>query len=97
VDKTYELESLLPGRYERLGDDAKVIEFGRDRLAAAAHLAASLCLTAWRDSEKLPLPDWHIRELAATEQAGARGQGAEDREDQQQRVGTTATRPASVR
>jgi hypothetical protein len=110
VDKTYELEPLLPGRYERLGEDEKVIEFGRDRLAAAAQLAASLYLTAWRDSARLPLPDWHVRELAATEgrgqvtgdrgqsaTAGDRGQGAEAREHQQQRQQIAASRPANVR
>jgi hypothetical protein len=92
VDKTYELEPLLPGRYERLGDDARVIEFGRDRLQAAAQLAASLCLTAWRDSAKLPLPDWHVRELAATEN---RGQVTGDREQPAQRQQPTASQPAS--
>lgn len=71
VDKTYELEPLLPGRDEELGEDAKVIEFGRDRLQAAAQFIASLYLTAWRDSADLPLPEWQVRDLLATEKAPA--------------------------
>jgi hypothetical protein len=67
VDKTYDLESLLPGRQDPLPDNPKVVEFARDRLEAAAWFAASLYLTAWRDSEKVSLPEWHIRERPASE------------------------------
>jgi hypothetical protein len=67
VDRVYALERQLPGRDEQLGEDAEVIAFGRDRLEAAAEFIASLYLTAWRDSADLPLPDWHLRGLAATE------------------------------
>lgn len=65
VDRTYELESVLPGRGEPLPDNARVIEFARDRLTAAAQLTANLYLTAWQDSAKLSVPDWHIREVGA--------------------------------
>jgi hypothetical protein len=68
VDKVYALEQHLPQRDEQLGEDAEVIAFGQDRLQAAAEFIASLYLTAWRDSADLPLPDWHLRELAATEE-----------------------------
>lgn len=67
VDKAYEVEPLLPARSEPMPDNAKVADFARDRLKAAAQLAGSLFLTAWRDSAKLPLPDWHIREVTASE------------------------------
>jgi hypothetical protein len=67
VDRTYDLEPLLPGRQDPLPDDVKVVEFARDRLEAAAWFTASLYLTAWRDSERLGLPDWHIRERPASE------------------------------
>lgn len=67
VDKTYELEPLLPGREEPLPADPKVTAFARDRLAAAAAFTASLYLTAWRDSASLKFPEWHIREREATE------------------------------
>jgi len=67
VDRTYELEQLLPGREDPLPEDVKVVEFARDRLEAAARFTASLYLTAWCDSAKLPLPEWHIRERTASE------------------------------
>ena len=76
VDRTYELEPLLPGRTEPMPDTARVTDFAQDRLRAAAQLAASLYLTAWRDSAKLSLPDWHIRELTVTEGAPAASQPA---------------------
>jgi hypothetical protein len=71
VDRVYALERQLPGRDERLGEDAEVLAFGKDRLQAAAEFIASLYLTAWRDSADLPLPDWHLREMAATEKVPA--------------------------
>jgi hypothetical protein len=33
----------------------------RERYRAAASFTASLYYTAWCDSEKFPLPDWHKR------------------------------------
>jgi hypothetical protein len=67
VDRTYGLEEVLPGRQEALPDNPKVVEFARERLEAAAWFAASLYLTAWRDAERVSLPEWHIRERPASE------------------------------
>ncbi len=67
VDKTYDLEPVLPGRYEPLPENPRLREFARDRLEAAVGFIASLYLTAWRDSARLPLPEWHLREREATE------------------------------
>lgn len=62
VDKTYALEKEWPARATPLPADSKAADFARDRLAAAARFTANLYLTAWRDSAKLELPDWHVRE-----------------------------------
>jgi len=66
VDKVYQLdEHIPPGPPTRpagpLPADSPAAAFAAERLAAAAEFTASLFLTAWRDSAKIALPDWHRR------------------------------------
>ncbi len=63
LDKVYELESQLPLAEAPLPGDSKVARFAEERLGAAAKFTASLYLTAWKNSARLALPDWHKRPL----------------------------------
>ncbi len=59
INRVYELEAQLPppDSDEPLSDD--VAEFTTERMKAAAEFTAALYLTAWQDSAKIELPDWH--------------------------------------
>lgn len=62
VNSAYELEKALPDAEKPIAESDKAVrDFSRSRLKAAAEFIASLYLTAWRDSEKIKLPDWHQR------------------------------------
>jgi len=61
VGKVYDLEKDLPAAGKPAPADSPAAAFARERLAACAAFTASLYLTAWRDSAKLALPDWHRR------------------------------------
>jgi len=63
LDKVYELESQLPLAEAGLPADSKVARFAEERLGAAANFTASLFLTAWKNSARLALPDWHKRPI----------------------------------
>ena len=65
VDKVYRLEGHLPGPEAPLPAGSEVAEFTAERLRASASFTASLYLTAWRNSAKLELPEWHRRPLGA--------------------------------
>jgi hypothetical protein len=62
VDQTYELEKEFPARYQPLSQESKAAGFAKDRLQAAAWFTAALYATAWRDSARLGVPAWHVRE-----------------------------------
>ena len=61
VDRLYELEARLPKLEDPLPGDSEASAFARERLRAAAAFTASLHLTAWRNSAKIELPEWHQR------------------------------------
>ncbi len=61
VDKVYELEKDIPAYEAALVADSKAAEFARERLRVTATFTASLFLTAWRDSARIQLPEWHHR------------------------------------
>ena len=61
VDPVYGLEKQLPAAADPLGRDGPVAAFVRERLNAAALFTARLYRTAWRDSAKVELPQWHRR------------------------------------
>lgn len=69
VERVYELEGQLPAMEsdEPLTDEGSA--FARERMRAAAVFTASLYLTAWRDSAKIEIPDWH-RNFGAGNQPG---------------------------
>ncbi len=71
VDRVYDLEAALPGRHEPMPASPQVVAFGRDRLLAASRFTASLYLTAWRDSAKLPLARYHLKNREETEHPAA--------------------------
>jgi hypothetical protein len=57
VDRVYQLQPELMAADGGIAQ-ADVVAFTRERFAATARFIASLYLTAWRDSEKVELPDW---------------------------------------
>ncbi len=61
VEKVYALEKQLPPAEKPLRPDSPAAAFARERLAACARFTASLFLTAWKDSAKIKLPEWHKR------------------------------------
>ncbi len=61
VEPLYKLESKLPAYKDPLKADGPVAAFAVDRLKASAVFAARLMLTAWRDSARIKLPEWHDR------------------------------------
>ena len=64
VDRVYELEDHFPAmdHEQKWEATAAIHEFALDRMHHSAHIIASLFLTAWRDSQTLPLPDWLDRQ-----------------------------------
>jgi hypothetical protein len=74
VDDTYELEKEFPGRNQPLARDSKAAAFGKDRLQATSQFTAAMYLTAWRDSAKLEVPAWHVREHKAAASSTAQTQ-----------------------
>ena len=72
VDKVYGMEAELPDRPEPLKAGSNVAAFADDRLRAAAQFIATLYLTAWRDSARIDMPEWYIRQREATEGPTAR-------------------------
>ncbi len=60
IDRSYELEPRLPPQNEREAwtPNPEAREFGIERGRESVRFLASLYLTAWKNSEKLPLPSW---------------------------------------
>ena len=61
VDRVYKLEKHLPNLEKPLKPDGPAAAFARERMQAAATFTARLFLTAWRDSARIKLPEWHHR------------------------------------
>jgi hypothetical protein len=66
VDRVYELDSQVPAIQAPIADKA-VNRFAAGRLRAAAEFTASLYLTAWANSAKIMLPDWHVEHRRDTD------------------------------
>lgn len=65
VDATYALESTLPDTRNvdpNWKPTPALIDFTNERARAATQFTASLFLTAWRDSARIKLPTWLVRE-----------------------------------
>ena len=58
IPQTYALEKQLPPAKGDYSAPPVVKEFALERGRAASRFTAQLFLTAWRDSEKIVLPDW---------------------------------------
>lgn len=59
VDDVYALETVLPAAGQKPAQaDAAVLAFTDQRAREATRFAASLFLTAWRDSAQVKLPEW---------------------------------------
>lgn len=69
VDRVYELESHFPPEQGEWTPSREVTAFGTERSRAAARFLACLCLTAWRSSATLRLPEWLEREESTPENA----------------------------
>ena len=63
VDRVYELEPLLSWE-EPETPDPEVVAFTRERILRAAGFVAALIESAWRESERIELPDWYDRQDA---------------------------------
>ena len=61
VAKVLDMDKDIPAEEQARAADSPARKLGEERLAAAARFTASLYLTAWRQSEKLALPEWHTR------------------------------------
>lgn len=65
IDATYALEAALPDT-KKIDPNWKaspaLLAFTTERARAATQFTASLFLTAWRDSERIKLPTWLMRE-----------------------------------
>ena len=61
VESLYKLEKHLPAADKPLPADSPAAAMARERLGACANFTSSLYLTAWRNSGRLELPDWHER------------------------------------
>ncbi len=64
VDKVYEIARHFPDVDDPLPADSPAAAFAAERLKACAEFTASLYLTAWRNSAKIELPEWHKRRPA---------------------------------
>lgn len=62
IDRTYALESQLPPEKGDWKPTPEIQAFTVERARASTNFTASLFLTAWRDSAKVKLPTWLIRE-----------------------------------
>ncbi len=69
VDRVYELESQLPPMDSDQPLPPEVAELTTERMQAASVFTASLYLTAWRNSAKIEIPDWHRSFPPATQPA----------------------------
>ncbi|MCJ7543377.1 MAG: hypothetical protein MUP47_02235, partial [Phycisphaerae bacterium] len=69
VERVYELEAQLPPMESDPPLAPEVAAFAQERMRAAAIFTASLYLTAWRDSAKIEIPDWHRNFPPATQPA----------------------------
>lgn len=63
LDKAYELEAALPPAMDMEPLEGKVREFAVDRVETGGRFTARLIITAWVNSEKVELPDWHRKPL----------------------------------
>jgi len=66
IDRTYELEVMLPPERGAWTAGPEVRAFTEERGRAATHFIASLYLTAWRNSAGVRLPPWLEREKTAS-------------------------------
>jgi hypothetical protein len=64
VDLAYQLESQLPPKKKEDPWTAspQIQDFTTERAREATNFVASLFLTAWRDSAKIKMPEWYVRE-----------------------------------
>ncbi len=62
VDRVYTLEPHLPALDAALPPDGEAADFARERARRAVAFTASLLRTAWEDSAKVEIPEWHERE-----------------------------------
>jgi hypothetical protein len=62
IDRTYALESQLPPATGDWKPSPEIQAFTVERARASTNFTASLFLTAWRDSAKIKLPTWLVRE-----------------------------------
>lgn len=61
VDRVYELADAIPAYEAPLDPGGDVAELTQACLADAALFTARLYATAWRDSGRIELPEWHVR------------------------------------
>ncbi|MFW5798357.1 MAG: hypothetical protein ACOCXX_01755 [Planctomycetota bacterium] len=61
VDRVYELEKHLPEDSRPIAGGTALGRFAIDRLRGCTEFTANLYLTAWHDSKKIDLPEWHKR------------------------------------
>jgi len=61
VGRVYELDKHLPAVNAALDADSPAAAFAAERLRASADFTASLFTTAWRNSARIELPEWHHR------------------------------------
>jgi endonuclease/exonuclease/phosphatase family metal-dependent hydrolase len=61
LDRVYQLEAQYPDTRAPMVSGSEVERFTSERMQASAKIAARLMLTAWRDSAKIRMPDWHHR------------------------------------
>lgn len=61
VDRVYALEKDLPEDSRPIPGGTPLGRFSIERLRGCTEFTASLYLTAWRDSKKIELPEWHNR------------------------------------
>jgi biopolymer transport protein ExbD len=100
VDRVYELAEAIPAADAALPADADAVrEFAAERMQSAVDFSASLFMAAWRMSEKIELPDWHVevREAIAAEtrNPAARSQDSASVSESEPATSEAATRPAS--
>lgn len=65
VDRVFALADRIPA-VGTAPTDPEILEFARDRAAAAVQLTARLWLYAWQSSEAILLPDYHVRSTGRT-------------------------------
>lgn len=63
IELVYQLEAQLPPKSEKDGwtPSSAIQDLANERGRAATNFAASLLLSAWRDSAKIKMPDWYKR------------------------------------